>query len=115
MAQPVVEPFKRVSVEEAKEMIRRGEVVIIDVRQPDEYARGHIPGAKLIPLFTLLAQPRELLQEYAGKKILFVCQVGQRSALACEMAAAVGLSELYNLEGGTERWAQTGNPIEIGS
>ncbi len=50
----------------------------------------------------------------AGKKIIFVCAVGQRSALAAEMAAAAGLpaDRLYNLEGGTDGWRKAGEPVE---
>ncbi|MBI2912289.1 MAG: rhodanese-like domain-containing protein, partial [Chloroflexi bacterium] len=46
------------------------------------------------------------------KEIIFLCAVGQRSALACEMAAAAGLTRLYNLEGGTEAWIKAGLPVE---
>ena len=101
------EPFKRVSVEEAKKMIADG-ISVIDVRTPAEYSGGHIPEAKLVPLDTILARPRDLLP---GDNILFVCQVGQRSALAAEMAAAVGLKDLYNLEGGTDAWVKAGEKI----
>ncbi|HEY8475632.1 MAG TPA: rhodanese-like domain-containing protein [Chloroflexota bacterium] len=104
------EPFERVTVEQAKEMIDRGEVTVIDVREPWEYQRGHVPGAQLIPLNQILTRGRELLQ---GKEsILFVCGVGERSAVACEAAAAFGLKKLYNLEGGTQRWVKLGLPVE---
>ena len=101
------EPFKRVSVDEAKKMIADG-IQVVDVRTPAEYAGGHIPEARNVPLDSVLARPRDLLK---GDKILFVCQVGQRSALAAEMAAATGLKELYNLEGGTDAWVQAGNTV----
>jgi len=90
-------------------MIADGEVQVIDVREPNEYAEGHIPGVTLVPLNTLLARPQQYLTR---DNILFVCAMGQRSALACEMAAAIGLEQLYNLEGGTVGWAKAGLPIE---
>jgi rhodanese-related sulfurtransferase len=101
------EPFKRVSVAQAKELIASG-VQVVDVRTPAEYAQGHIPEAKLVPLDSILARPRDRLE---GDNILFVCQVGQRSALAAEMAAAVGFTQLYNLEGGTDAWVREGQPV----
>ncbi|HEV8634105.1 MAG TPA: rhodanese-like domain-containing protein [Chloroflexota bacterium] len=107
MSQQMQEPFKRVSVAEAKELIARG-VQVVDVRTPAEYAQGHIPEAKLIPLDSILARPQDLLK---GDNILFVCQVGQRSALAAEMAAAVGFKQLYNLDGGTDAWLKDGQPV----
>jgi rhodanese-related sulfurtransferase len=101
------EPFKRVSVDQARELIAKG-IQVIDVRTPAEYAQGHIPEAKLVPLDSILARPHDLLK---GDDILFVCQVGQRSALAAEMAAAVGFKQLYNLDGGTEAWLKAGQPV----
>jgi len=103
------EPFTRITVQEAAEMLRRDDVVVIDVREPHEYQQGHVPGAKLIPVNSLFARKDELPRD---KDIIFVCAVGQRSALACEMAAAAGLTRLYNLEGGTEAWIKAGLPVE---
>jgi rhodanese-related sulfurtransferase len=104
------EPFTRITVDEAKEMMTRGDVQVIDVREPNEYRRGHVPGAKLLPVSTVLSRREELNHD---RDLIFVCAVGQRSALACEMAAAVGLTRLYNLEGGTDAWAQSGHDLEV--
>ncbi|MBM4417269.1 MAG: rhodanese-like domain-containing protein [Chloroflexi bacterium] len=101
------EPFKRVSIDEAKRLIASG-IQIVDVRTLAEYAAGHLPEARLVPLDSIIARPRDLLK---GSNILFVCAVGQRSALAAEMAAAIGLTDLFNLEGGTDAWARAGEPI----
>ncbi|MFQ6019199.1 MAG: rhodanese-like domain-containing protein [Dehalococcoidia bacterium] len=103
------EPFTRVNIGEAREMISRNSVAIIDVREPHEYNAGHLPGAKLIPVASVFARRDELPRD---RDIIFVCAVGQRSALACEMAAAAGLDRLYNLEGGTEAWIKTGFPVD---
>lgn len=103
------EPFTRITVEEAKEMLNSNNAVVIDVREPHEYNAGHVPQAKLIPVATVFARKDELPRD---KDIIFVCAVGQRSALACEMAAAAGLTRLYNLEGGTEAWIKAGLPVE---
>ena len=104
------EPFYRVDVAEASEMVGEG-VVVIDVRNPDEFQSGHIPGATLIPVNSVFARREELPKD---KKILFVCAVGQRSALAAEMAAAAGLpaDSLYTLDGGTDAWRKAGQPVE---
>ncbi len=105
----VDEPFARVDVHTARKLIADGEVQVIDVREQNEYAEGHIPGVTLVPLNTFLARPREYLPD---DHVLFVCAMGQRSAVACEMAAAVGIEHVYNLEGGTIGWAKAGLPIE---
>jgi rhodanese-related sulfurtransferase len=103
------EPFARIAVDEGKEMVANDNVAVIDVREPHEYNAGHVPNAKLIPVATVFARREELPRD---KDIIFVCGVGQRSALACEMAAAAGLTRLFNLEGGTEAWIKAGYPVE---
>jgi rhodanese-related sulfurtransferase len=104
------EPFHRIKVDEAKQMIEAG-AHVIDVREPHEYQAGHVPGATLIPVNSVFARRAELPKD---GKLIFVCAVGQRSALACEMAAAAGLpaDKLYNLEGGTDGWIKAGEPAE---
>jgi rhodanese-related sulfurtransferase len=105
------EPFYRVDVAEAKDMVREPNVAVIDVREPGEYQSGHIPGATLIPVNSVFARKDELPKD---KKIVFVCAVGQRSALAAELAAAAGLpaESLYTLDGGTDAWRKAGEPVE---
>lgn len=108
--QNLAEPFRRISVEEARELIDSGGVKVYDVREPGEYAQGHIPGARLVPLGKIIGNAAELIQE---DDIVFVCEVGQRSAVAAEFAAALGRQNLYNLEGGTSAWRQKGYPVEL--
>ena len=68
-----------------------------------------IAGAVLVPLNNLLVAPR---QHLSGDSILFYCAQGIRSAVACEVAAAVGVARIYNLEGGIQEWGAQGYPIE---
>jgi rhodanese-related sulfurtransferase len=103
------EPFTRIDAKEAQEMLSKDDVAIIDVRELHEYNGGHVPGAKLIPVASVYKRREEIPQD---KEIIFVCAVGQRSALACEMAAATGITRLYNLEGGTDAWIKAGLPVE---
>jgi rhodanese-related sulfurtransferase len=106
------EPFVRITASEANQMMNDGDSVhVVDVREPHEFEAGHVPGSLLIPETFLLTRAAQLPSE---GKIIFVCRVGQRSALACEMAAALGLDPgtLFNMEGGTEAWAGAGLPLE---
>lgn len=103
------EPFTRISPSEAEEMLKRDDVAIIDVREPHEYNAGHVPGATLIPVNSVYARRQELPQD---KELIFVCALGQRSALACEMAAAAGFTQIYNLDGGTEAWIKANYPVD---
>ena len=105
------EPFARVDVARAKALIAEG-ASVLDVREPDEWNEGHISGAKLASLQAFLTDPAKFI---SGDNIVFACAVGQRSAIACEMAAALGLEKLYNLEGGTNAWRKAGEAITVPS
>jgi len=105
------EPFCRVGPAEARTLVQRG-IQVVDVREPHEYADARIPGSVLVPLGMLLRSPRESLKP---GPVLFICSEGIRSAVACEAAAAIGLAEVYNLEGGTGRWQAEGYPVESGA
>jgi rhodanese-related sulfurtransferase len=103
------EPFRRISAQEARELIDRGEVSVIDVREDWEWANGHIPDAKHVPLAKIINAAQ---QHVEGDNLVFVCEVGQRSAVAAEFAAALGKQNLYNLEGGTTAWRNAGYPLD---
>jgi rhodanese-related sulfurtransferase len=109
----VREPFKRITVDEAKALWDKKDtqVQFVDVREPSEYVVGHVPGVVLMPVNSVFARIKELDKE---KELVFLCAVGQRSALACEIAAAMGYRNLYNVEGGTDAWVKKGYPVETG-
>ena len=107
------EPYWRISLDEAKAMLDGGNAIVIDVRQPDEWASGHVAGAIHIPVDDVLARIDELPTD---KDLLFICAQGVRSGLACEMAAAMNLAtdRLFNIEEGTPAWIQKNLPTESG-
>jgi len=108
MTQPG-EPFGRLSPHDASQKIDTGELKVVDVREPWEFARDHIPAARLTPLGQIIARPQEAL---TVDNVLFVCEVGQRSAVAAELAAATGKTHVFNLEGGMQAWRNAGLPVE---
>ncbi|MGZ3437885.1 MAG: rhodanese-like domain-containing protein [Polyangia bacterium] len=95
---------------DAEALIAGGDVDIIDVRDPKEWATGHLPGARLVPLDQLRAEPEQSLPR---DKVLFVCAKGPRSAVAAKVAERHGLKDVYSLDGGTKAWAQARLPIVI--
>jgi len=105
------EPFKRISAEEAKEMMDRGGVQVVDVRQPNEYETAHLTDVTLIPVDDIYGRVDEVSED---KDVIFLCAMGVRSALACEIAVAMGRSRCYNMEGGMEAWKAKGLPFETG-
>lgn len=76
--------------------------LLVDVRQPEEYKRGHIPGASLIPLPQLV---QDMEQLPADKELIFYCHVGGRSMAAAAMVEEEGREGIiYNLNGGIAAW-----------
>lgn len=106
---PNVEPFSRLDPVEAARRVESGEAVLIDVREPGEWAEGHAAGAIHFPLNKVFTNADELPSD---KPLVFICSVGQRSALAAEYAAAVGRENLANIEGGLDAWKAAGLPVE---
>jgi rhodanese-related sulfurtransferase len=104
-----LEPFTRIDVHEAKAMIDAGDVQLIDSREPYEHHEGHVPGSLNIPHMATLPRGKDLATD---RPILFICKSGQRSAVAAEFAAALGLKDLYNVEGGIQAWAKAGYEVE---
>ena len=102
------EPFGRLSAADAAERIKSGELRVVDVREQWEYARDHIPEASLTPLGQIIAKPQEAI---TSDNVIFVCEVGQRSAVAAELAAATGMKHVFNLEGGMQAWRGAGLPV----
>ena len=105
------EPYWRVGLDEANNMIGQGDAVVIDVRDSNEWAAGHVAGAIHIPVDDILSRVDELPSD---KDLLFICAMGVRSGLACEMAAAMDISSdrLYNIEDGTNAWITSNYPTE---
>lgn len=94
--------------EKLKELISEGHCYIIDVREPDEYKSGHIPGAQNIPLGTISP---DTLAHLDGKKIIFYCQSGIRSLKFCNKAVDILKTEVFNLEGGLPEWKKLGKKV----
>lgn len=92
-------------------MIEQGDVQVIDSREPYEHFEGHVPGSLNIPHMATLPRHKDLATD---KPILFICKSGARSAVAAEFAATVGLTDLYNVEGGILAWAAAGYEVETG-
>ncbi len=86
------------------------QIVVIDVREPDEFARGKIPGSYTIPRGVLEMQVDGRLPLDAT--VVLYCGGGARSALACKSLADMGYDKVENLQGGWTAWVNSGLPVE---
>ncbi len=85
---------------------------LIDVREPAEYARAHIAGARLMPLRTVPEAAHEIPKD---EPVYLICAGGMRSAQAAQwLARTQGHQNLVNIEGGMMAWMQAGQPVVTG-
>ncbi|WP_342432274.1 rhodanese-like domain-containing protein [Neobacillus sp. FSL H8-0543] len=94
--------FENVSSEKAKEMIDQGDVIVLDVRNLDEYNSGHIPESELLPLPEIEGMSEELDKD---KSYLVVCRSGNRSQQAADILLEKGFKKIYNMTGGMNEWS----------
>lgn len=88
--------------------MRAGQAVLIDIREPDEFARAHAPDARLRPASTIapgtaLAQP--------GAQLIFTCRSGTRTAAGADALAKAAGGPAFMLQGGLNGWAKAGLPV----
>ena len=102
---------ENLDIDAIRQGLSDGSIVLVDVREPNEWEAGHIPGSVLQPLSTF--DPAELPQE-AGKRIVLSCRSGNRSLKAAALAHAVGIPVDAHYAGGFLDWVAQGAPVETG-
>ena len=105
-----VEGVEKISVQELEKRITSGlspDELVIDVREPDEYASGHVPGAENMPL-GIVSQSIDRVKD--RKRLFVICLGGGRSMQACTQLAGRldGKTALVNVDGGTKAWIGAG-------
>ena len=103
-----------VSPAEATLLINREDAQILDVREIDEFATGHLPNAKNIPM-SKLAERVSDLEKFKEKPIILCCASGMRSAKGCGELEKLGFTRVHNLGGGVDAWVGAGYPIKKGT
>ncbi len=98
--------IEKITPAEAIRLLDSGKARAVDVREPDEYAVGHIPGALLLPLGQITDRAQEVLPDKEAPWLVY-CRTGRRSADAVQKLEALGYTTLYDL-GGILSW-----PYEI--
>ncbi|MBC7541851.1 MAG: rhodanese-like domain-containing protein, partial [Candidatus Sericytochromatia bacterium] len=109
---PLRANFATVTVDDLRAMPVAGCPRLIDVRETDEYAAGHVAGAVNVPLATVAA--------WAGRQakpepLLVICQSGRRSTMACQTLVDQGFERITNVAGDTGTWFQHAYPVATGA
>lgn len=85
-----------------------GEVYLLDVREPAEWAAGHAPGAQHLPMHEL---PGRLAEVPTDREVVVVCRVGNRSGQVVQFLVEQGWQNVRNLAGGMLDWVAAGRPL----
>lgn len=103
--------IREISVREVQEMRRRGdEIVCLDVREPNEWNLGRIPGAVFLPRGHLETKIEQMVPRES--KVVVYCASGNRSALAADTMQQMGYGDVASLAGGWREWVGSGGDVE---
>jgi rhodanese-related sulfurtransferase len=101
---------QKVSLLQATQLINQGKTIVLDVRDPAQFAAGHVRDAKNIPLKELPNRMSEL-DKFKSKNVIVTCQSGMQSAKATTQLKKAGFNEVVSLNGGLTAWQAQGLPI----
>ena len=101
--------YHQITQEEAKEMMDTQEVIILDVREQNEYDSGHIPGAILLPVGTINEDTAAEVIPEKDSTVLVYCRSGNRSKTAAAALASLGYTKIYEF-GGINTWRYETEP-----
>ena len=105
--------MKELDAQDVKTLIDEGRALIVDVREQDEFDEAHIEGSALHPMSAF--NPHDVAPSADGKKLVFMCFVGQRSARMLQVFEAFYPdAECYNMKGGAKAWIEAGFPVVHG-
>ena len=94
----------------AVQLMNTEDALVIDVREPAEFAEGHIEGAYHIPLGKLEERASEIAQ-HKNAPVIVTCQQGARSSSACKALTKQGFSRVYEMRGGMQAWKDAHYPV----
>jgi sulfur-carrier protein adenylyltransferase/sulfurtransferase len=112
LLQQVREEIAEVDAARARELIEAGDLLLVDVREQDEWDEGHIPGAIHIPRGNLESRIERAAPDPA-QTLLIYCAAGNRSAFAARTLEELGYTDVASLAGGFTDWKRNGFPVEL--
>jgi rhodanese-related sulfurtransferase len=96
---------------EATRLMNQSSTLVLDIRDDKDYAAGHLPRARHIPLKELEARAAEI-QKFKEKPVLVTCRSGNRAAAATRVLKKLGFNQVFQLKGGLQAWEQASLPVE---
>lgn len=103
----LVDPALELTAEQTRELLERGEAVVVDVREPYEREAGHIEGTRHIELERLASKADSLPRD---RRVVFHCRLGARSALAARAFRSAGY-DAWSMRGGIREWHDLDLPM----
>ncbi len=101
---------KKATPLQVTQLINRGKITILDVRDAAEFGNGHLRDAKNIPLKDLASRVGEL-DKVKAKAVVVICQSGSRAGKACSVLEKAGFADVVSLDGGLAAWTAAGLPL----
>ena len=112
---PDISPFmggaQSIGTLEATRLMNQAGSLVLDVRETAEFAAGHLPRARHIPLAELGKRLDEIAK-FKDKPVIVTCRSGARSGAACRTLRKAGFTNVHNLKGGVPAWEQASLPVE---
>ncbi len=100
----------KLSTLQATQMINDRDAVVVDIRDQADYARGHVINAKSFPAKVLDERKAEI-EKLKGKPVIVSCDTGMRAGASAEKLRALGLTDVFVLQGGFNAWRDAGLPV----
>ncbi len=110
LVETLLRKYQVVTPLQAVMLINQEDAVVVDVREPTEWAKGHIVGARLIPLGELDKRLEELAS-FRDRPVIVTCQSGTRSVAACKKLVKAGFANVHMLKGGMMAWEDANLPV----
>ncbi|QSX33724.1 rhodanese-like domain-containing protein [Shewanella avicenniae] len=101
---------KNIDTQQATLLINKHDAVVVDVRGPEEFRKGHIVNAQHIPMAEI-KNSRSKLEKHKSKPIILVCNAGMTSSQAGQILVKDGFEQVYSLKGGMGEWQAANMPV----
>lgn len=108
---PLLSPVKALTTHEVTQKINKEDAVILDIRKPDEFKKGHITGARQLKIEEVNEANFTKLEKFKDSPIIVVCPFGMNANKTANKLAKAGFAQAFTLKGGMEAWTSANLPV----